>query len=273
MTPIAAIETTAAFIRSRVDDFTPEIGMVLGSGLGIMGEEVDNPVYIPYQNIPGFPVSTVKGHAGRLVLGQLEGRKVIVMQGRFHYYEGHSLATLAFPVRVMRLLGVTKLLVTNAAGATNADFAPGDLMLIRDHLNLVFHNPLMGGNLDTLGPRFPDMSEAYSPRLLQIARQVAQDQAVALREGVYQFMTGPSYETPAEVRMAQSLGADAVGMSTVPEVIAAQHCGIEVVGLSSISNLAAGISEQALSHAEVVEVTSIIKDKFIKLVRGIVGAM
>lgn len=273
MSSMKKLQAAVDYIRAQSPGFEPEIAMILGSGLGIMGEEVEDATYLPFEDIPGFPSSTVKGHAGRLVLGKLEGRNVMVMQGRFHYYEGHTLETLALPVRVMRLLGVDKLLVTNAAGAVNPKFVPGDLMLISDHLNLVFGNPLMGPNLEELGPRFPDMSGAYSPRLQEVVRKVAREQNVELREGIYQFNTGPSYETPAEVIMAQSLGADAVGMSTVPEVLAASHCGIETVGISSISNLAAGISKVALSHEEVVEVTSIIKDKFIKLVRGIVRAM
>ncbi len=263
----------AQVLRDRIGDFQPEIGMILGSGLGIMAEKVASPIVIPYTEIPGFPGSTVKGHAGNLVFGELAGRKVAVMQGRFHYYEGHSIQTLAFPVRVMQQLGVTMLMVTNAAGTCNPGFKPGDLMLIRDHINFAFNNPLMGPNLADLGPRFPDASSAYSPRLQEVARKVAAGQGIQLQEGTYQFNTGPSYETPAEVRMARTLGADAVGMSTVPEVIAAVHCGIEVIGISFISNLAAGISGEALSHKEVLEQIQVVKDKFIGLVQGVVEKM
>lgn len=273
MISIDDIRQAAAYIQELTQGFQPEIGMILGSGMGIMAEEIPNPVRIPYRDIPGFPESTVKGHAGRLVLGELEGRRVIVMQGRFHYYEGLPIQVLALPVRVMKALGVTKLLVTNAAGACNPNFQVGDLMLIRDHLNFAFNNPLMGPNLSDLGPRFPDTSQAYNKELMETARQVAQVQNISLQEGVYQFMTGPSYETPAEVRMAQVLGADALGMSTVPEVTAAAHAGISVLGISFISNLAAGISEQALSHAEVVETMNTVKDKFIALVRGVTREM
>lgn len=263
------IRKAAEYILEKTGGFRPEIGMILGSGMGIMAEEIPNPVYIPYGEIPGFPESTVKGHAGRLVIGELEGRRVVVMQGRFHYYEGIPVQILALPARVFNELGVTKMLVTNAAGGCNPEFQVGDLMLIRDHLNFAFNNPLMGPNLKELGPRFPDTSTAYDADLMEVARKVAIEQGILLREGVYQFMTGPSYETPAEVRMAQVLGADALGMSTVPEVIAAAHCGVKVLGISFISNLAAGISQHSLSHAEVVETMETVKDKFIALVRGI----
>ncbi|HHG84864.1 MAG TPA: purine-nucleoside phosphorylase [Bacteroidetes bacterium] len=273
MSGLVAQTEAADYIRAQSGNFSPEIGLILGSGLGVLAEEVEDPIFLPYADLPGFPVSTVKGHAGRLVLGTLEGRRVMVMQGRFHYYEGHNIQVLAHPVQVMKLLGVTMLVVTNAAGGVNPSFRAGDLMLIQDHINMAFNNPLMGANLDELGPRFPDTSRAYSQRLKELARTIASEQHLPLQEGIYQFMTGPTYETPAEVRMAQKLGADAVGMSTVPEVHAAVHCGIEVLGISSISNLAAGISDAPLSHAEVVETTGIIRDVFIRLVRAIVRKM
>jgi purine-nucleoside phosphorylase len=269
----AHIEETAAFLHNRLGGFQPKIGLILGSGLGLLADEVQNPVVVPYSEIPHFPVSTVAGHAGRLVIGTLEDKPVLVMQGRFHFYEGYPIELLAMPVRVMHLLGVKELVVTNAAGGVNPRFAEGDLMLIRDHLNFAFANPLMGPNLSAFGPRFPDTSQAYSPRLLQLAREVSNITGVAVQEGVYQFMTGPSYETPAEVKMAGSLGADAVGMSTVPEVQAAAHCGMEVLGISYISNLAAGISPKALSHQDVVDTIDSIKDKLINLMRGILRAM
>jgi purine-nucleoside phosphorylase len=270
---IAAIRSAAAFIRSRIGDLKLEIGMILGSGMGLLGEEVEQPVHIPYSEIPGFPVSTVEGHAGRFVIGRLSGRNVLVMQGRFHYYEGYPIRALAMPVWVMKMLGISKLIVTNAAGGVNAAFQEGDLMLITDHINMLYNNPLIGPNIPELGPRFPDTSRAYSERLMAVARQVGSQQGISLQAGVYLCNTGPSYETPAEVRMARSLGADAVGMSTVPEVHAAAMCGMEVLGISFISNLAAGISQKALSHAEVVETMETIKDKFINLVRGIVQIM
>ncbi len=269
----AEIAAATNYIKSKIGDIQPEIGMILGSGMGLLGEEVENPVFITYGDIPSFPVSTVVGHKGRFVIGQLEGRTVLVMQGRFHYYEGYPIRALAMPVWVMKSLGIKMMMVTNAAGGVNKEFKEGDLMLINDHLNLAFNNPMMGPNIDDLGPRFPDTSTAYSQRLQSVARKIGQTQAIGLREGVYQFNTGPSYETPAEVVMARSLGADAVGMSTVPEVQAAAHCGIEVLGISFISNLAAGILDKALSHAEVVETMETVKEKFIRLVRGIVREM
>ncbi len=268
-----AIRAAADYIRSKINGLELEIGLILGSGMGLLAEEVENPVHIPYGEIPGFPVSTVEGHAGRLVIGRLSGRNVLVMQGRFHYYEGYPIRALAMPVWVMKLLGIKMMIVTNAAGGVNAAFKEGDLMLITDHLNMFFDNPMIGANLGELGPRFPDTSRAYSERLMGVAKHVAAEQGIGIQQGVYLCNTGPSYETPAEVRMARTLGADAVGMSTVPEVHAATFCGIEVLGISFISNLAAGISDKALSHAEVVETMESIKDKFINLVRGVVQVM
>ncbi len=247
----------------------PEIGMILGSGLGVLGNEVENPVKIDYSEIPGFPVSTVPGHAGRLVIGTLEGRQVLVMQGRFHFYEGYSLQQVTFPVRVMLYLGVKKLLVTNAAGGINMAFRPADLMLITDHIKLFADSPLRGPNMDDFGPRFNDMSEAYSRRLRELARKVADDKGIDLREGVYAFMGGPSFETPAEIRMLRTLGGDAVGMSTVPEVIVAIQGGMEVLGITCISNMAAGILPQPLTHEEVMETGELVREKFLNLVRGV----
>lgn len=264
------VNMAVAHIRKKIGDFTPEVGMILGSGLGIMGEEVENPWYLPYSEIPEFPVSTVEGHAGRLVIGTLEGKKVLVMQGRFHYYEGYPIRDIALPVWVMKALGIEKMIVTNAAGGCNPAFSPGDLMLITDHINFAFNNPLIGKNPADFGPRFPDTSEAYDAELGQLAIRVAKENEIDLKAGVYQFNTGPSYETPAEVLMAQKMGADAVGMSTVPEVIAASHCGIRVLGISFISNLGAGLHGSALSHAEVIETIEVIRSKFISFVRGIV---
>lgn len=270
---IDSIHEVADFIRQKTNQFQPEIAMILGSGIGILAEEIEQPTVIPYHKIPHFPVSTVAGHAGQLVFGTLADKKVMAMQGRFHFYEGYPIQLLALPVRVMKLLGIQKMLVTNAAGGVNPNFQVGDLMLITDHLNLIFKNPLMGDNMDEFGPRFPDTSQTYCADLQQLALRVAANQGIAIQQGVYQMMTGPTYETPAEVRMASFLGADAVGMSTVPEAMAAVHCGIKVLGISLISNMAAGISETALSHGEVMDTMALVKDKFVTLVRGIVGEL
>lgn len=259
----------ANYVRAKII-FDLEIGLILGSGLGVLADEISNPVIIPYDQIPGFPKSTVEGHAGQLVLGDLEGKKVLAMQGRFHYYEGYSLDLVTLPVRMMKALGVQKVIVTNAAGGINIDFAAGDLMLIEDQLNFTFKNPLTGPNDKELGLRFPDMSDAYTLELQEKALQVAQKQGIQLQKGVYVGLVGPSYETPAEIRMLRKLGGDAVGMSTVPEVIVAVHCGLKVLGITCITNMASGILDQPLSHHEVMETAEIVKSKFIKLVKGII---
>ncbi|WP_020612653.1 purine-nucleoside phosphorylase [Sediminispirochaeta bajacaliforniensis] len=250
----------------------PEIGLILGSGLGVLGDEIERPVIIDYKDIPGFPVSTVPGHAGRLVVGELEGRRVLVMQGRFHFYEGYGFDQVTFPVLAMKVMGIENLLVTNAAGGVNMAFHPADLMLITDHIKFFVDSPLRGKNIDELGPRFNDMSEAYSRKLRDLAKKVASEKGIDLREGVYAFMGGPSFETPAEIRMLRTLGADAVGMSTVPEVITAAHAGMKVLGISCISNMAAGILPQPLNHKEVMETGELVKEKFLSLVRGIIRA-
>lgn len=259
------IEEAAAYIASQTS-LRPELGLILGSGLGVIGDEMEEAVTIPYGNIPHFPVSTVEGHAGELVVGKLEGRAVALMRGRFHMYEGYEPERTALPVRVMKQLGARTLFVTNAAGGINLDFASGNLMLISDHINLTGRNPLVGPNDSALGPRFPDMSEAYSRRLRQIAKETAAELGVPLREGVYVGLLGPNYETPAEIRMLRALGADAVGMSTVSEVIVARHAGMEVLGISCITNMAAGILDQPLSHEEVMETTERVKSQFVSLV-------
>jgi purine-nucleoside phosphorylase len=246
-----------------------EIGLILGSGLGVLAEEIEEPVIIPYRDIPNFPISTVEGHAGQLIVGQLEGKRVVAMQGRFHNYEGHALHQVVYPVRVMSKLGIKMLVVTNAAGGINHGYEPGDLMLIRDHLNLTGANPLIGPNDDTFGPRFPDMSEAYDPELIDLAVKVSVGQRIKLQHGVYAGLTGPSYETPAEIKYLRAIGADAVGMSTVPEVIVANHAGLRVLGISCISNMAAGVLPQKLTHNEVMETAERVKEKFIRLVKGI----
>lgn len=268
----AHIKEAAQFIEEQTTQ-RPEIGLIMGSGLGVLGDYLENAVTIQYHDIPHFPVSTVEGHAGELLIGTLSGKTAILMRGRFHMYEGYGPELTAFPVRVMKALGVKTLLVTNAAGGINTDFDSGNLMLISDHINLTGKNPLIGPNDDELGVRFPDMSEAYSKRLRAIAKDIAANQGFTLREGVYVGLLGPTYETPAEIRMLRVLGADAVGMSTVAEVIAARHSGIEVVGISCISNMAAGILDQPLSHAEVMETTERVKSQFLGLVTALIAAV
>lgn len=250
----------------------PEIGLILGSGLGELAQEAENKIEIPYENIPHFPVSTVEGHAGQLVYGELGGKKVIAMQGRFHYYEGYSMQDVTFPVRVMKAIGVHSLIVTNAAGGVNENFTPGDLMMITDHINLTGDNPLMGPNDNELGVRFVDMSDVYNKEYQALIEQAAEKQGVALQSGVYAGFSGPTYETPAEVRMARTLGADAVGMSTVPEAIVAKHSDLKVAGISCITNLAAGMQE-SLNHEEVVETTTRVKKQFKELVKTLIELM
>ncbi|MEG6588338.1 purine-nucleoside phosphorylase [Paenibacillus barengoltzii] len=266
---IGMIREAADYIRSR-SALTPKVGLILGSGLGVLADHIEEPVSINYSDIPFFPQSTVEGHAGELLIGTVQGTPVVLMKGRFHMYEGYGPEMTAFPVRVMKELGVRTLLVTNAAGGVNTSYEPGDLMLISDHLNLTGRNPLVGPNDEELGPRFPDMSQAYSRRLREIARKVAADKGVPLQEGVYAGLLGPTYETPAEIRMLRTLGADAVGMSTVSETIVARHAGIEVLGISCISNMAAGILDQPLSHQEVMETTERVREKFLSLVLSII---
>lgn len=260
----------AQYITDRVS-IQPRLGLILGSGLGVLADEIEESCRIPYEHIPHFPVSTVTGHAGQLVLGSLSGCPVIAMQGRFHAYEGYTLEQVTFPVRVMKEFGVDTLIVTNAAGGINESFKSGDLMVIRDHINFTSRNPLIGENEPEWGPRFPDMSTAYDPSLRDLAHQVAQAQGITLRTGVYAGVIGPSYETPAEIRMLRQLGGDAVGMSTVPEVIVARHMGMRVLGLSCITNMAAGILPQPLSHEEVVETAARVRETFRSLVREIVA--
>jgi len=256
-------------IRELSDGFTPDVALILGSGLGFLAESAENAVSIPYDQIPGFAVSTAPGHSGRLVLGTLGRKKAALMQGRVHYYEGYGLAQIAFPVQVLRLLGAKALVITNAAGGLEPDFRPGDFMLISDHIKFFDESPLRGPNCAELGARFPDMSFAYSPRLRTLARETARSQGMELREGVYMYFPGPQYETPAEIRAARTLGASAVGMSTVPEVIAAAHAGFEVLGVSLITNMAAGILPQPLTEEEVLEAAQKSKDRFAGLITGI----
>lgn len=268
---VQAIEQAADFLRNKGVE-APTVGLILGSGLGELANEATEAIAIPYEEIPGFPVSTVEGHAGQLVYGTLGEKKVLAMQGRFHYYEGYSMKEVTFPVRVMKALGVDSLVVTNAAGGVNHDFNPGDLMIINDHINLTGDNPLLGSNDSTLGERFTDMSEAYDKQYQEIIRESAKTLDVTLQEGVYLGLTGPTYETPAEIRMIRTLGGDAVGMSTVPEVIVARHAGIRVAGISCITNLAAGMQE-TLNHEEVVETTQRVKETFKSLVKDVVSKL
>ncbi|MGI6151915.1 MAG: purine-nucleoside phosphorylase [Christensenellales bacterium] len=263
-------------IKSRIDsavkhiqsvcDLQPEIGLVLGSGLGDYAETLENPTIINYADIPGFPVSSVAGHKSRFVLGERFGKKVIAMQGRFHFYEGYTQQELTIPVRAMHLLGVRKLLITNAAGGVNTNWSSGTLMAIADHINYSGSNPLIGPNLDSFGPRFPDMSEIYENNLREKLVKEAENAGIKVEQGVYIMFTGPSYETPAEIRMARALGADAVGMSTVPEAIAANHCGMKVLGISCITNMAAGVLKAPLDHAEVMATANRFKAQFTQVV-------
>lgn len=264
MKDMEMIKACVAAIREKTS-FVPEIGLILGSGLGDYADRIQDAVVIPYSELPGFPVSTVQGHAGQFVMGTLMGKRVIAMQGRVHFYEGYSQRQITLPVRIMKQLGVEKMVLTNAAGGVNKSFKPGTLMVIRDHINYSGSHPLVGENLEEFGPRFPDMSNVYSSSLRRKLMEAANEAGVELKEGVYMMFSGPSYETPAEVRMAGILGADAVGMSTVPEAIVCSHSGIPVIGISCITNMAAGILDQPLDHKEVVETAAMVKREFIKV--------
>jgi purine-nucleoside phosphorylase len=267
------VQAAAAAIRGRLGDRRPEVGLILGSGLGSYAERLADAVAIDYADIPGFPRSAVHGHAGRLVVGTRAGACCVAMQGRVHMYEGHSAAVVAFPARVLIALGARVLLITNAAGGLNPAWQPGTLMLIRDHLDLLRDHALRGPNDDRLGPRFPDMTRAYAPELRELVRHVARVADIALEEGVYVAMPGPTYETPAEVQMLQRLGADATGMSTVPEVVVARHMGARVIGVSCITNQAAGITGAALSHDEVTETATRVRATFEALLDGTLAAL
>lgn len=269
----AQYQESADYLRSQIGGFTPKVAMILGSGLGYLGDEVEQPIRVPYGQIPHFKTSTAPGHKGQLVFGRLDGQNVAVMQGRLHPYEGYSLEEVTFAVRVLRLLGADTLIVTNAAGCVNLDWEPGDLMVIDDQIKMALDSPLRGPNLSQFGPRFPDCSYLYTPALRKIADQVAEEQGITLRHGVYMYWTGPHYESPAEVRAARILGADAVGMSTAPEVLVAAHCGMQVLGVSLLSNMAAGILDQPLSEEEVLIAAEAGKEKFSALIRGCLKRM
>ncbi|HVE71912.1 MAG TPA: purine-nucleoside phosphorylase [Thermoanaerobaculia bacterium] len=266
---LKAIDEAVAFVRSK-SSLQPEVGVILGSGLGNVVDAIEIETAIPYGDIPGARASTVMGHQGRMILGRARGAAVVVMQGRVHFYEGYEMEEVMFLTRVLGRLGVKKLVVTNAAGGINTAFKPGDLMLISDHINFMGVNPLRGKNIDDLGVRFPDMSDAYAESLRAIAKEVAASQGLELQEGVYLGLSGPTYETPAEIRAFRTLGADAVGMSTVPEVIAASHMGIPALGISCITNMAAGILKQKLTHTEVMETTARVQKEFTNLVLGVI---
>ena len=261
-------QRSADHIRERLGGIVPRVAMVLGSGLGFLGDVVEDPIAIPYGEIPDFKASTAPGHKGRLVFGRLAGKDVAVMQGRMHHYEGYGYDDVSYAVRVLRLLGCETLIVTNAAGCVRTDWQAGDLMLITDQIKLFSESPLRGENLPEFGVRFPDASHLYALRLQKIARETAADMFISLREGVYFYCYGPQYETPAEVRAVRILGGDAVGMSTAPEVITANHCGMEVLGFTLLSNMAAGILDQPLSEQEVLDAAEAAKDKFSRLVLG-----
>ena len=264
------LSESKAYIEAKLGGRKPVIGLVLGSGLGDMADSLADPVIIDYHDIPHFPVSTVPGHKGRLVIGELEGKTVLCMQGRFHYYEGYSMDEVVYPVRTMKMLGINALFLTNAAGCVNTAWKPGDLMLIADHIKLIADNPLRGRNPDELGARFFDMTQAYDKDLLAMAEKAADDIGIGVRKGVYMLFTGPSFETAAEVRFARIAGADAVGMSTVPEAIAASHMRMHTMGISCLTNMAAGILDQPLNHEEVLETGERVKTTFSALVREIV---
>ncbi|MBK6794761.1 MAG: purine-nucleoside phosphorylase [Anaerolineales bacterium] len=272
---LAQIDEIVNAIKKKIS-IQPMIGMILGSGLNGLADSVQNPVFISYSDLPNFPTSTVHGHVGRFVIGELEGKPVIVMQGRIHYYEGYTMGEVTLPVRVMHRLGVHSMFVTNAAGGVNADFVPGDVMLITDQLNLMGMsglNPLMGPNLDEIGPRFPDMSQPYDRDYCNLARSVARQAGLTLREGVYAGLSGPSFESPADLRFLRLAGADAVGMSTVPEVIIARHGGMRVLGLSGVSNKANLDGSTITTHEEVIEAGKVITPKVEAIVRGVLRGM
>ena len=257
------------YIHSRYDGKI-DIAIILGSGLGPLADEIENPIIIDYQDIPHFPVSTIPGHEGKLYIGTIANKTVCAMKGRFHYYEGNDMDIVTLPIRVFKRLGIDNLILTNACGGIREDLNPGQIMLIKDHIGLFAPSPLRGPNLDEFGPRFKDMSEVYNRKLGKLAHQVADDNNISLKDGVYAFFKGPMYETPAEILAYRALGADAVGMSTVPEAIVARHCDMKTLGISLITNKAAGLSNQELNHQEVVEAANKAEKDLVTLVKGII---
>ena len=272
---IEDMDRIADEIQSRIS-FQPGIGLILGSGLGALADSVQDPIIIPYHDLPGWPISTVEGHAGELVIGTLEGKEVLVMNGRIHFYEGYEMSQVTLPIRVMQRLGIKMILVTNAAGGVNQDFVPGNPMLITDHLNLLGMagvNPLRGPNMDEFGTRFPDMSQPYDKELNEIAKKVAKELGITLYEGIYVCLAGPTFETPADLRFLLNAGVDAVGMSTVPEVIVANHGGQRVLGISGITNSSNLYGEAETTHEEVIETGKILAPKMMDLIRGVLKAL
>jgi purine-nucleoside phosphorylase len=272
MDVLTKMMTAGAYLCDKMTQ-KPLIGIILGSGLGAIANELTDAVSIPFSDIPYFPVASTTGHRGQFVFGNLQGVPIAVLQGRFHFYEGISLTDVTFPIRVMKTIGISTLILTNACGAVNTTFQPGDLMVISDHLNLVGINPLIGPHDDLLGPRFPDASDIYAKTLRLLAHSVANKNGFSLREGVYAWWSGPTYETPAEIRMIRILGADAVGMSTVPEALVASQMGMKILGISCLTNMATGIRETKLTHQEVLEVAAKTQDKFVGLLRGIINEL
>jgi len=264
------MQEAADYIKGHIGG-NPQIAIILGSGLGPLADSIEQPIQIDYSDIPGFPQITVEGHAGKLVYGMLGNKQVLAMKGRFHLYEGYDVSQVVFHIRVFSLLGIRNLLVTNAAGGINTDFNAGDLMLITDHLSFFAPSPLRGRNLDEFGVRFPDMCNAYDRGLIEMAEEAAKEEGIMLRQGIYAYAQGPMYETPAEIRALRILGADAVGMSTVPEVIVARHCGMKVLGISCITNMAAGVKNEKLNHNEVMETAERVGKSFSALVRRIIA--
>lgn len=267
---LAKLEETKKYLSDNIKE-APEIGLILGSGLGTMAEEIENAVVIDYKDIPNFPISTVEGHAGQLVIGKLMDKQVIAMKGRFHYYEGYSMGEVTFPVRVMKAMGVELLLVTNACGALNPNLYPGALVVINDHINMTGNNPLIGPNYSELGPRFPDMSDAYDKDLIQLVHRVGDKIGVETHEGVYVSISGPAYSSKAESKMFRLIGADTIGMSTVPEVIVAKHSGLKVIGISCVTDMAIFEGSETISHEQVMEVANQTRPKFIKLVKAVIN--
>ena len=270
MSVIAQIEETVQYIRTLYPE-KPEVGVILGSGLGNFSNEIIVDVEIPYQDIPHFPVSTVKGHQGKLVFGRMAGKRIIAMAGRFHFYEGYDVNAIVFPIRVMKFLGIQLLMISNAAGGVNPSFQVGDLMIIRDHISFATPNPLIGKNIDELGPRFPDMSEPYRKSIILLARQVAKESDIAVHEGVYFAVTGPTFETRAEYQMIRHIGGDAVGMSTVQECIAANHMGLPVFAMSVITDMGIREEENVITHEEVLEAAKAAEPKLTAIFKGIIA--
>jgi purine-nucleoside phosphorylase len=264
------IEFTTRSIRERTDQFLPQVGIILGTGLGGLVKEILVEFALPYEEIPNFPVSTVKGHSGKLIFGELGGKKVMAMQGRFHFYEGYSMQEITFPVRVMKALGVKTLIVSNACGGMNPDFSVGEIMIINDHINLFPTNPLIGKNNDELGPRFPDMSQAYRKDYIELAKTIAKENNIKVSEGVYAGLTGPCFETPAEYRYLWRIGADVVGMSTVPEVIVARHSGMDCFGISIVTDLGVEGRVETVSHEEVLQIAKEQEPKMSLIVKELV---